>query len=237
VRSGGVVVLVLLATLAIGGSLAGEGKAQSEGFAYSVEIEGDIDRGTSRELERALEDAARERARLVILRLDTPGGELDATRAMVSALLATPVPVVVHVAPDGARAASAGLFLTMAGDVAAMAPQTNIGSASPILIGPEGIVDAPVVYRKFLNDTAAYVRTLAEGVVFGVGLPGVIAIAMLGAGDRARRPSSRGSEATSPLTLTGPDPPTRSTHAGGRVAAPNARSSAATTRSPARPSP
>jgi membrane-bound serine protease (ClpP class) len=111
----------------------------------------------------ALEDAAREPARLVILRLDTPGGELDATRAMVSALLATPVPVVVHVAPDGARAASAGLFLTMAGDVAAMAPQTNIGSASPILIGPEGIVDAPVVYRKFLNDTAAYVRTLAEG--------------------------------------------------------------------------
>lgn len=154
----------LFATLAVGGSLAGDGRAQGAGFAYSVELEGEIDLRKSRELERALEDAGRARARLVIVRLDTPGGGVEATRAMVSAMLATPLSVVVYVAPDGARAGSAGVFLTMAGDVAAMAPQTNIGSASPILIGPQGVVDVPpVLYRKILHDSAAYVRTLAEG--------------------------------------------------------------------------
>lgn len=163
-RRAWVCALALFAAVAGGVLLAGDGRAQSEGLAYSVELEGEIDLRKSRELERALEDAGKARARLVIVRLDTPGGEVEATRAMVSAMLETPLPVVVYVAPDGARAGSAGVFLTMAGDVAAMAPQTNIGSASPILIGPEGVVDVPpVLYRKILNDSAAYVRTLAEG--------------------------------------------------------------------------
>ncbi len=157
-------VLAMLATLAVGGSLAKAGRAQSEGFAYSVELKGEIDPTRKRELERALEDAKDKRARLVILRLDTPGGRVDTTRAMTSDLLAAPLPVVVYVAPDGARAASAGLFLSMAGDVAAMAPQTNIGSASPVLFTPQGPADVPrILYRKILNDSAAYVRALAEG--------------------------------------------------------------------------
>ena len=89
---------------------------------------------------------------------------MDITRAMNDDLLAARIPVVVYVAPDGARAGSAGLFLTMASDVAAMAPQTNIGSASPVVIGPQGPAEMPrILYRKLLNDTAAYVRTLAEG--------------------------------------------------------------------------
>jgi membrane-bound serine protease (ClpP class) len=157
-------VLAMLATLAVGGSLAKAGRAQSEGFAYSVELKGEIDPTRKQELERALEDAKDKRARLVILRLDTPGGRVDTTRAMTSDLLAAPLPVVVYVAPDGARAASAGLSLSMAGDVAAMAPQTNIGSASPVLISPQGPADVPrILYRKILNDSAAYVRALAEG--------------------------------------------------------------------------
>ncbi len=157
-------VLAMLATLAVGGSLAKAGRAQSEGFAYSVELKGEIDPTRKQELERALEDAKDKRARLVILRLDTPGGRVDTSRAMTSDLLAAPLPVVVYVAPDGARAASAGLFLSMAGDVAAMAPQTNIGSASPVLISPQGPADVPrILYRKILNDSAAYVRALAEG--------------------------------------------------------------------------
>ncbi len=138
--------------------------AQSKGVAYSVELKGEVDRARSRELERALEHAEKKRARLVILRLDTPGGELTTTRAMITTLLASPLPVVVYVAPDGAHAGSAGVFLTVASDVAAMAPQTNIGSATPILSGPQGALQTPrTLRRKVLNDTAAYVRALAEG--------------------------------------------------------------------------
>ena len=169
-RRPGVCLLAVLATLAGGGVLAGCGGGQSNGaqskdpFAYSVELEGEIGPTRKRELERALEDAEKKRARLVILRLDTPGGRIDSMRAMVRAMRAAPLPVVVYVAPEGASADSAGVFLTVAGDVAAMAPQTNIGSASPILSGPHGPVDAPpVLYRKLLNDLTAYVRTLAEG--------------------------------------------------------------------------
>ena len=149
--------------LAVGGSLAESGGAQSEAVAYSFELKGDVDLAAKRELERALEAAKKERARLIILRLDTPGGSLTVTREMVSTMLAASLPVVVYVAPDGARAGSAGVFLTVASDVAVMAPQTNIGSASPLLIGPQGIVESRTLNRKILNDTAAYARTLAEG--------------------------------------------------------------------------
>ncbi len=159
-----VCLLALLAALAVGGLLAGDGRAQSEGLAYSFELEGEIDRQARRAFERALEDAESKGARLVIVRLDTPGGESETTREMVSALLAAPFPVVVYVAPDGARAGSAGVFLTLAADVAAMAPQTNIGSASTILVGPLGPTEMPpTLRRKVENDSVAYVRTLAEG--------------------------------------------------------------------------
>jgi len=81
-------------------------------------------------------------------------------REIVKDIIAAPMPVVVYVSPDGARAASAGLFVTQAADVAAMAPQTNIGSASPISIGGEDVGD--VLGRKIENDAVAYVRALAE---------------------------------------------------------------------------
>lgn len=82
-------------------------------------------------------------------------------RDMVQAILATPLPVVVYVSPNGARAASAGLFVTQAADVAAMAPQTNIGSATPVSLGGGGTSE--VLGRKIRNDAAAYVRALAAG--------------------------------------------------------------------------
>ena len=96
-------------------------------------------------------------ADIVILRLDTPGG-LDSTRDIVKDILAAPMPVVVYVSPNGARAASAGLFITQAADVAAMAPET-IGS-TPISL--EGGEQDEVLGRKVRNDAAAYVRALAE---------------------------------------------------------------------------
>ena len=96
----------------------------------------------------------------MIVRLDTPGGLDTSMREIVKDIIAAPMPVVVYVSPNGARAASAGLFITQAADVAAMAPQTNIGSASPITIGGADIGE--VLGTKIENDAAAYVRALTE---------------------------------------------------------------------------
>jgi membrane-bound serine protease (ClpP class) len=153
---------VLVAAVGLVLLLAGPLGAQSRGgVAYSVELSGTVDPATERWLGQALEDAEEAGAPLAIVRLDTPGGLDSSMRSMVKDIVAAPVPVAVYVSPDGARAASAGLFITQAADVAAMAPQTNIGSATPVQIGP-GEEDE-VLGRKVRNDAAAYVRALAEG--------------------------------------------------------------------------
>ena len=97
---------------------------------------------------------------MAIIRLDTPGGLVDSLREIVSDILAAPMPVLVYVSPNGARAASAGVYITQAADLAAMAPQTNIGSATPISVGPGS--DDEVLGRKITNDAAAYMRALAS---------------------------------------------------------------------------
>jgi membrane-bound serine protease (ClpP class) len=135
--------------------------AQDARTAYSIELQASINPATAKWISSALEDAADEDAALAIIRLDTPGGLDDSMRDMVQDIIAAPMPVVVYVSPDGARAASAGLFITEAADVAAMAPQTNIGSATPVSIGGGDVGD--VLGRKIENDAAAYVRALAEG--------------------------------------------------------------------------
>jgi membrane-bound serine protease (ClpP class) len=134
---------------------------QPPGVAHSIELSGTIDPASERWLGQALDDAEENDARLVIVRLDTPGGLDTSMRAMVKRIVAARLPVVVYVAPNGARAASAGLCLTLAADAAAMAPQTNIGSATPVQIGP-GDQDE-VLGRKVRNDAAAYARALADG--------------------------------------------------------------------------
>ncbi|HMB67990.1 MAG TPA: nodulation protein NfeD, partial [bacterium] len=96
----------------------------------------------------------------ILIELDTPGGLLDATRDIVSDFYESPVPVIVWVGPSGARAASAGVFLTMAAHVAAMAPGTNIGAASPVTMGGGG-TDSTMANKMF-EDTAAFARSIAE---------------------------------------------------------------------------
>ena len=154
-----------LALLACGLALlvagAAAGKSEPGGFAYSIELTKTIDPATEAWMDQALDEAKDKGATVAIVRIDTPGGLDDSMRAIIKDIIAAPMPVIVYVSPNGARAASAGLYITEAADVAAMAPQTNIGSATPISIGP-GEQDR-ILGRKIRNDAAAYVRALAEG--------------------------------------------------------------------------
>ena len=136
--------------------------AAQERMARSVALSGTVDPATAAWVQRAVEDAEEDGADLFILRLDTPGGLDTSMRDIVKTLTGAPMPVVTYVAPTGARAASAGLYILLAGDVAAMAPGTNTGSATPVRIGGGGDDEDEVLGRKIRNDAAAYVRALAE---------------------------------------------------------------------------
>jgi membrane-bound serine protease (ClpP class) len=127
-------------------------------------------------IEQAISRARSDRAGLVVLRLDTPGGLVSATRDIVGTILGSPVPIVVFVAPSGARAASAGTYIAYAAHIAAMAPGTHLGAATPVQMGappapaPQPRRDgdkaesgpASAMERKVLNDAVAYLRSLAQ---------------------------------------------------------------------------
>ncbi len=158
--------VLLLAALALsaGAALASVSAPatgeRSSPVAYSIQLQADIDPATQKWISSALDDAASQDAALVIIRLDTPGGLVDSLRAIVQDMQAAPMPVVVYVSPNGARAASAGAYITEGADVAAMAPVSNIGSATPISIsttGSESDLD-----RKIVNDSAASMQALAS---------------------------------------------------------------------------
>ena len=106
---------------------------------------------------RAIEQARQTNADAVLIELRTPGGLVDSTRSIIEKMLASPVPVIVYVAPPGARAASAGFFILEAADVAAMAPGTNTGAAHPVNLGGEKMDD--VMNQKVENDSAAFMRS------------------------------------------------------------------------------
>lgn len=154
--------LSALGAVLLAASVAGGHSGPHSGLAYSIAVDGTIDPATERWVEKGLTEAAEREADVAIIRLDTPGGLDSSMRSIVKDIIAAPMPVIVYVYPDGARAASAGLFITLAGDVAAMSPQTNIGSATPISL-TGGDDQEEVLGRKVRNDAAAYVRALAQG--------------------------------------------------------------------------
>jgi membrane-bound serine protease (ClpP class) len=123
----------------------------------AVDVDGMIHPVTAEILSRAIQQAKQEDCVLLLVRLNTPGGLMDAMRESIEELIAAPMPVVTFVAPSGARAASAGFFILEAGDVAAMAPGTNTGAAHPVLMGGE--MDA-VMKQKVENDAAASLRSI-----------------------------------------------------------------------------
>ena len=151
----------IVGLLVVALALSGAAGAQEETpRVLAVEFANDINPVTKDYLVDAIEKGERENFDAVVIELDTPGGLDSSMREIIKAQLAADVPVVVYVYPPGARAASAGVFITMAADVAAMAPGTNIGSSTPIAAGGGNIPSD--LKRKVVNDAAAYIRALAE---------------------------------------------------------------------------
>ncbi|MGD8960086.1 MAG: nodulation protein NfeD, partial [Desulfobacteraceae bacterium] len=126
---------------------------------YLLNASGPVNPGLVEFLVGGIEKAEKGGAAAVIIALDTPGGLADSMREIVKSILASPVPVVVFVSPGGARAASAGVMITMAADVAAMATGTNIGAAHPVGLGGQEIGDQ--MADKVTNDMAAYSSSIA----------------------------------------------------------------------------
>ena len=141
---------------------AGPALAQdaSPGAIVVLTVRGVIDPVVAQYIERSLSEANQAGAELVIIRLDTPGGLDTAMRDIVQAILNSAVPVAVFVEPSGARAASAGVFITMAAHVAAMAPGTNIGAAHPVDLSQGEMPE--VMEDKVTNDAAAYIQAIAQ---------------------------------------------------------------------------
>ena len=125
----------------------------------SITIDGAINPSAAAFIQRGIEKANSQNAQCLIIRLNTPGGLLKSTRAIVTEILESPVPVVVYVSPPGAHAGSAGVFVTLAANIAAMAPGTNIGAAHPVAL--QSGMDS-VMNEKATNDAAAFIRTIAE---------------------------------------------------------------------------
>ena len=156
------VIAVGLVVLGLGGGVVSQGLAAVLAVGPHValvDLDDAIQPNTARFVKRAIAQASDDGARVLVIRLDTPGGLLDSTREIVEAILSSDTPVVVYVAPEGAHAASAGTFLTAAAHVAAMAPVTNIGAASPVGLGE----DLPeTLERKASQDAAAFLREIAS---------------------------------------------------------------------------
>lgn len=126
---------------------------------YLIEVEGVITAGQKNFIMRQIKKATEEKSQLLVLRINTPGGLVDATMKINELILNAPMPVAVYVAPSGAIAGSAGTFILMASDIAVMAPGTTIGAAQPVAITPEGSGTAS---DKIVSFYASYMRNTAE---------------------------------------------------------------------------
>jgi len=171
---------VILAALLILLAVALPARAQNPAPAdvpqvWVMDLKGAIGPAVSDGFVRALQDADRAGAALFVLRIDTPGGLDKSMRAMIQAILESPLPVATYVAPPGSRAASAGTYILYASHIAAMAPATNLGAATPVQLGgggapspsndnadSESTDSASALRRKQINDAVAYIRGLAE---------------------------------------------------------------------------
>jgi membrane-bound serine protease (ClpP class) len=169
-------VLVLIVLVCASTTQAEQATAPPPGAIWVLELDDAVGPATSDYLVRGIEDAATARAQLVVILMNTPGGLDGAMRDIIAAILASPVPVATFVSPQGSRAASAGTYILYASHVAAMAPATHLGAATPVSIGftppstepdaettaDEGGSQETAMERKMVNDASAYIRGLAD---------------------------------------------------------------------------
>jgi membrane-bound serine protease (ClpP class) len=126
-----------------------------------IEINGVINPVAAKFITEAIDQSEEDGAQCLIIQMDTPGGLMDSMRTIVKKMLSARVPVVVYVSPAGARAASAGVFVTMAAHIAAMAPSTNIGAAHPVTLGSQG-KENKAMMEKVVNDAVAQIKGIAK---------------------------------------------------------------------------
>lgn len=134
---------------------------QEKAPVFTIEVDAIINPATAKFILDSIDDATQQGAQCLIIKLDTPGGLLESTRLIVKKELASTIPIIVYVAPSGARAASAGVFVTMAANIAAMAPGTHIGAAHPVTMGGEG-KESKTMTEKVVNDTVAFIKNIAK---------------------------------------------------------------------------
>ena len=150
---------IVLATLGIALFSGPQLGLAAENQIYVIDVSAAISPGVAEFVKQGIARASEEGAACLVIELNTPGGLADSMRDIVMAIYASRVPVVVYVSPSGARAASAGVMVTIAADVAAMAPGTNIGAASPVNVGGKEIDET--MSKKITNDMVAYVKGIA----------------------------------------------------------------------------
>ena len=126
---------------------------------YLLKVDGIINPATAGYITKGIDKAERGGAVCLVIQMDTPGGLMESMRSIVKRMLTAQIPIIVYVAPSGSRAGSAGVFITMAAHIAAMAPGTNIGAAHPVQMGEK--MDEKME-AKILNDTVAYIKTIAK---------------------------------------------------------------------------
>ena len=158
---------MLILYIAIIISMFARTEAQSTGrIVEIINVDGIINPASASYIHEAVTRANKEKAECLIIELNTPGGLLKSTRIIVSDIFGSKIPVIVYVAPSGAQAASAGVFITLAANVAAMAPGTNIGAAHPVMMQEGGGAhkqdSLDIMMEKATNDAAAFMRTIAE---------------------------------------------------------------------------
>ncbi len=129
---------------------------------YTIEVDGIINPATAKFIVDSIDEATQQGAQCLIIQLDTPGGLMESMRIIVKKELASTIPIIVYVAPGGARAASAGVFVTMAANIAAMAPGTHIGAAHPVTLGGGEGKESKTMTDKVVNDTVAFIKNIAK---------------------------------------------------------------------------
>ncbi len=137
------------------------GQVQEKPPIYSIEVDGIINPPTAKFITDSVDQATQNGAQCLIIQLDTPGGLMESMRIIVKKILASNIPIIVYVAPGGARAASAGVFITIAAHIAVMAPGTHIGAAHPVTLGAEG-KESKTMTEKVVNDAVADIKATAK---------------------------------------------------------------------------